>query len=172
MNGVIKSELVAGLRGLYQKDEVARRLFDNLAARQKDRRMMPATRAAALADASHGEIVTLFRKLDELGAGEFKLGRRGSKTRIEWLYSVRSLGEVAQGAAGQPEEIDPAELEDTETETSDADALESEMAEGEWLVHPFQLRPGLRITIKLPVDLTSKEAERLAGFIRQVPFDE
>ena len=40
------------------------------------------------------------------------------------------------------------------------------------LVHPFQLRPGLRITIKLPVDLTSKEAERLAGFIRQVPFDE
>ncbi len=69
MNNVLKIDLVAGLRDLYQKNEVARRLFDNLAERQKDRRVTPASHAAFLAGASHGQIVTLFRKLDELGAG-------------------------------------------------------------------------------------------------------
>jgi hypothetical protein len=41
-----------------------------------------------------------------------------------------------------------------------------------WLDHAFQLRPNLRITIKLPADMTSKEAERLSGFVRQLPFND
>jgi len=172
MNNVLKTDLVAGLRGLYQKDEVARRLFDNLAGRQRDWRVTPASHAAFLAGASHGQIVTLFRKLDELGAGEFKIGRRGSKTRIEWLYGMRSLGAAAMGAAGQPEAIDPTQVEDIEAEAPDGEALEVEMGDGEWIAHSFQLRPDLRLSINLPVDLTAKEAERLAGFIRQLPFDE
>lgn len=173
MNVKLKSGLVADLRRLYQTDDVARRLLDNLANRQKDRHVTPASRAAVLADASHGEIVALLRKLDQIGAGEFKVGRRGSKTRIEWLYSQRGLGQAAQGAAVQPEQIeavDPAELEDEAEpagETSDDD-----VGDGEWISHSFQLRADLRLSIKLPADLTSKEAERLAGFIRQVPFED
>lgn len=175
MNAAPKAKLVTNLQALYKKDEVARRLFDNLASRQKDRRITLASRAATLAGASHGEVLNLLRKLDELGAGEFKVGRRGSKTRIEWLYSQRGLGQAAQGAAVQPEgieEIDPAELEDIEGEAPEPPEAEAEAGEGEWIGHTFQLRPDVRLTIKLPVDLTSKEAERLAGFIRQVPFDE
>jgi hypothetical protein len=172
MNAALKSDLVAGLRDLYHQNEVARRLFDNLAARQNDIRVTPASRAAVLADASHGEIVALLRKLDELGAGEFKLGRRGSKTRMEWLLSVRSLGAAAQGAANEPEAIDPTQVEDSEAETRENGVSEFEAGESEWIAHTFQLRPDLRLTFKLPVDLTAKEAERLAGFIRQVPFDE
>lgn len=172
MNNILKTDLVAGLRDLYQKDEVARRLFDNLAARQKDWRVTPASHAAFLAGASHGQIVNLFRELHDLGAGKFKLGRRGSKTRIEWLYGMRSLGAAAQGAAGQPEAIDPTQVEDIEAEAPEDEALEAEMGDGEWIAHSFQLRPDLRLSINLPVDLTAKEAERLAGFIRQVPFDE
>ena len=174
MNGSLKPGLVSGLRDLYQNDEVARRLFDNFSARQKDSSMTPASRAAFLADASHGEIVALLRKLDELGAGEFKVGRRGSKTRIEWNFSIRSLGAAAQGAAGQPEEIDPTQLEEVEAEPSESDVSESSsgLGDSEWIAHSFQLRADMRLTIRLPVDLTAKEAERLAGFIRQVPFDE
>lgn len=174
MNVKLKSGLVADLRNLYQTDDVARRLLDNLANRQTDRRVTPASRAAVLADASHGEIVALLRKLDDIGAGEFKVGRRGSKTRIEWLYSQRGLGQAARGEAAQPEkidEVDPDELEDSEADVETAGETSDEVGEDDGLIaHSFQLRPDLRLSIRLPADLTSKEAERLAGFIRQVPF--
>lgn len=174
MNAKLKSGLVADLQSLYQADEVARRLLDNLANRRKDRRITPASRAAVLADASHGEVVALLRKLDEIGAGEFKVGRRGSKTRIEWLYSQRGLGQAARGDTAQPEkidEVDPAELEDSEADVeTDAETSDEEAEDDGLVAHSFQLRPDLCLSIRLPADLTSKEAERLGGFIRQVPF--
>lgn len=38
--------------------------------------------------------------------------------------------------------------------------------------HDFPLRPDLMITIRLPVDLTSDDAERLCGFVRSLVFQE
>jgi hypothetical protein len=90
---------------------------------------------------------------------------------MEWLYSVRSLGAAAQGVTGQPEAIDLTEIEDGEAEAEN-ETLEGDFEKWDWITHTFQLRPDQRVTIKLPVDLTAKEAERLAGFIRQVPFSE
>ena len=66
--------------------------------------------------------------------------------------------------------IDPTEIEDGEAEENETSGADRE--ELDWITHTFQLRPAQRVTIKLPVDLTAKEAERLAGFIRQVPFSE
>ena len=171
MNSVIKSDLVAGLRDLYKSNDAAHRLLDRFAGRRKDAKWTTAARAADLASASHNEIIALFRELDGIGAGEFKVGRRGFASRMEWLYSVRSLGAAAQGVTGQPEAIDPTEIEDGEAEAEN-ETSEDDWEEYVWITHTFQLRPAQRVTIKLPVDLTAKEAERLAGFIRQVPFSE
>lgn len=38
------------------------------------------------------------------------------------------------------------------------------------VTHHFVLRPGHAVAIALPQDLTAAEAERLAGFIRTIPF--
>ena len=172
MNSVLKVDLAKGLREIYKSDDAARSLFDNFAARTNDYRMTTVSRAAQIAEASRSETITLFREFERLGAGSFKAGRRGSKTRIEWDYSIRSLGAAAQGSVDQPEAIDKSKLDFD----GEFDALvseeESEVGEGDLISHSFQLRPDLRLTIKLPVDLTAKEAERFAGFIRQVPFDE
>jgi hypothetical protein len=37
--------------------------------------------------------------------------------------------------------------------------------------YPFPLRPGMVVTLKLPVDLTRPEAKRLAGFIDSLALD-
>lgn len=52
----------------------------------------------------------------------------------------------------------------------DAAVEDSGNRDTSWLDHAFQLRPDLRITIKLPADMTAKEADRLAGFVRQLSF--
>jgi len=164
--------LVAGLRDLNEQDETARRLFENFSSRQRDKRVTTAAQAEWFTGAQRWEIVALLRKLDNLGAGEFKVGRRGSKTRIEWLFSIRSLAAAAQGAAGTPEGIDPTQVDDdAEDGVVEVPEMEIETEEGDWIDHSFQLRPDMQITIRLPVDLTSKEADRIGGFIRQLPFD-
>lgn len=37
--------------------------------------------------------------------------------------------------------------------------------------HGFQLRPDLLVSFRLPADLTTPEAARLADFIKTLPFD-
>lgn len=131
MNSVIKVDLSANLREIYERDDVARRLFDNFAGRKNDYRMTTVSRGVGLTGASRSEIVALFRELEQLGAGSFKSGRRGSKTRIEWDYSIRSLGAAAQGSVDPLEAIDKSKLDfDGEFEALVGEE-ESEAGEGD-----------------------------------------
>ena len=63
---------------------------------------------------SRGEAVALARALEATGAGQFVLGRRGSKSRFAWHYSCISLGRVAAGEMTELEAPKDPELEETE----------------------------------------------------------
>ena len=171
MNDSLERNLKNALINLYQSDAAAKAILDKFSDFKKRMRETSAARAAVLADASHSEILALFRKFDSIGAGEFKAGRRGSKTRIEWKYSVQSLGAAAKGVATKLEDVETNELEDEEEEMLEAGSLEIDAGADNLIYHSFQLRPDLQIIFRLPVDLTNKEAERISGFIKQIPFD-
>jgi hypothetical protein len=168
VNQTIDIALADSLKAIYKTNDEARSLLDNFAARKRDVSETTVERAAQLTGSSYNEMLGAFRELAATGAGAFKVGRHGAKTRIEWEYSVRSLGAAAKGE-GRPVKLDPEELEDSEDEeiASEADALE----EGD-VVHEFLLRPGRKIRLELPADLTQREAERLAGFVQSLPFDD
>jgi hypothetical protein len=38
-------------------------------------------------------------------------------------------------------------------------------------IHSYMIRPGLFVKIELPADVTKAEAERIASFIKMVPFE-
>jgi hypothetical protein len=172
MNMVLKSSQTADLRQMYKDDDdVAKPLFDIFAARKKDVRRMTVRRASYLASATRGQIINLFRKLAEIGVGEFKMGRRGASTRIEWNFSVRSIGAAAQGKVAELKGIDDNEVDENEVEAPDNDAPWSDF-DDDSIEHSFQLRPDTKVSIRLPQDFSTKEAERLAGFIRQLPCNE
>ena len=68
---------------------------------------------------------------------------------------------------------------ETEADGTEADLVASgaaivgeEPEDAAYLEHSFQLRPGLRITLTLPTDLTRSEARRLAVFLKSLPFQE
>jgi hypothetical protein len=168
MNSVLSDDLAPGLRGFYERDDVARRLFDNFAKRQNDYRVTTVARAVHLTDASESEIKSLFKNLTELGVGKYMVSRRGSKSRIEWFYSIKSIGESAQGISSQLEPINSMLSDDIEADLSD----DWDSMDIKWSVHNYLLRTGLRIEFKLPSDITEKEAERLVLFIRSLPMDE
>jgi hypothetical protein len=107
MNGRVDSEIMKKIRSLYETDEVAKRLFEWLAGRTNDVAETSVDRICDMVDVERYEAIELAKMLASLGVCEFVVGRKGWKSRVRWLYSVRSLGEAARGGAAKIEEIDP-----------------------------------------------------------------
>lgn len=157
--------LCDSLKAVYGKNETAKALLDTFAMRKRDVAETTVHRAAQLAGVDYNEMLRALREIAEAGAGEFKVGRKGAKSRIEWEYGVRSLAAAARGE-GRPVKLDREELDDIE----EVETVEDSEEEGD-VVHEFLLRPGKKVRFVLPSDLTQREAERLAGFVQSLPFE-
>ncbi|MEA2559563.1 MAG: hypothetical protein QOH06_1067 [Acidobacteriota bacterium] len=150
------------LKTLYAKDNVAKAFFDHMAARKRNQAETKVDRVlVVLANEglSRGDVVELFKGLEEVGCGQFVIGRRGWPSRFVWSVSSLAASHLATGEVALMEDV-----------TADS-AEESEEAD-EFLSHTFNLRPDLPITLDLPADLSVKEAERLALFVRSLPMEE
>ncbi len=150
------------LRGLYSRNKPARALLDHFAKRKNAMRQTSVDRLLAVlgddgAEMSRGDLIEVLRELEAVGCGTFRIGRRGWPSRFEWRLDLVSVG---QAAAGERKEI----------ENITDEAVEEE-AEEQVFPHVFQLRPGQQVRLELPRDLTSREAVRLADFIKTLPFD-
>ena len=162
MNSLTEHVVAKKIRGLASSSEAANRLFEIFARRKKDSKQMTVERAAKLAACDYRSMTQIFKELDEIGVGKFVVGRRGHPSRIEWSYSIQSLGEIAEGQIDQPQEIS--------SHSDIDDEIDDELEEASNLQHEFQLRDDFKIKLSLPNDLNPKEAERLALFIKAIPF--
>ena len=151
------------LREFYNENEHAKLILDDFAARTNNQRVTKVEQILSrlkLSDLPRWAVVKVFRELGELGFGRFVEGRHGHPSRFVWSSSSVDVGRGAAGTAGI--EIAPVPAQDDEEE--------DEGEEVSLVSHSFNLRPNLAVTIALPGDLTEKEAERLAGFLRTLPL--
>ena len=84
------------------------------------------------------------------------------KSRIEWTLKAT---EVAQEFLNHSSE---GEVQGTSIPQTKSNVDES--AQAQLYQHVFLLRPGVQVSIALPLDLTSEEAFRLSEFIQALPF--
>jgi hypothetical protein len=155
------------LKSLYSSAEVAKAVLDDFAIRQRNQRKTKLDQLLfrlASSGVSRSEVIRVFRKLEELGYGEFVEGRRGHPSRFEWLFDLVTVGRAAAGSSQVIEEVRTSAEEEDE-----ADALPV-MPPGS-LSHKFQLRPDWQVDLILPIDFTTREALRLSDFIKTLPFD-
>ena len=144
------------LRELHKSDEAARIILDDFAGRINNQRVTEVDqlmRRLRSADLSRASVIRFFKTLDELGHGEFIVGRKGSASRFRWISDPIDVGKAAQG-----EDLSIASMPEPEAPASDM------------VTHQFNLRPGMPVTIDLPADFNEKEAERLSGFLRSLPL--
>jgi len=168
---------INSLRILYKNNLSAQRFFEWAASRQRDSADTDIDRISSVAKIARHEALALSRELQEIGIGKVIYGRRGAKTRIRWNYSLKSIGQSANISANSLKRIDPDELEslpadetnESENNRSDLEAIKNSPNEN-FISHPMWLRPGVRIEIKLPSDLTEREADRLSNWIKSIPF--
>lgn len=138
------------------------------------------------------QAIILLRDLESLGYGAFKVGRKGHPSRFEWSIDPADLAAVLDGGSAEQN----GDESDGELETSVAEDDEPARARvlfmqgnhaahdlGEPPVrslkphsrgeidHAFVLRPDYRVTVALPDNLSRREAEVLADWVRNLSFE-
>jgi hypothetical protein len=161
---VISERVKKKIQGYYAdpKNVDTKKLFD-WAAKQRFSKESTAEQIEQGAKVTHAFVIAAMKDLEELGFGKFVLGRRGSKSRMIWNVGLGDLGRCAQG-----KNVDFNEPEPVESPLEEADLANTGVQE---ILHLYQLRPDLRISIRLPADLTPVEAKRVADFIRSLSFE-
>ena len=149
---------IEGLEKLYSSNKKARGFLDHCAKRTNNQTETKIDRILDLLgeegqELARGDIVEIFRKLEDLKCGTFVTGRKGWPSRFVWTVSIINAGRAASGEPTRVEESDPEELSEA------------------MLTHSFHLRADRKVEFSLPDDLTKSEAERLAGFIKALPIE-
>jgi hypothetical protein len=140
------------------------RLLDSILAAGADEGRTTVDDILADGEVPRRQAIDLLRELESLGYGSFKVGRKGHPSRFEWA-------------------IDPADLvaalDDGGEQDSDADDPGSATPVGEHdepaaqrdIAHQYVLRSDYRVSVKLPDNLTRREAEVLGDWIRNLSFE-
>jgi|GEM_PF-2153552 len=130
MNKDIEDHKVEGLREFYQVAPAARAVFDWAASRINDAIETTLDLIIRKTGMSRSEAVDFARRLDDLGCGDFVVGRKGAKSRIRWAYSLKSMGQAAQGHVDTLVEVDPDVAEDAVDQQllNSAEVIDSEVA--------------------------------------------
>lgn len=131
-----------------------------------------------LPDERRYDIVAALRALEKGGAGEFTVGKKGSRSSFVWsdkgaLHAARQqLGvEVAPAAAAKNAGGNTRKATATAATPPAAPmAVGATKASAGLLEHAFYVRPGVLATFRLPVDISRQEIERLCQLLQSVPF--
>ena len=133
------------------------------------------------------QAVALCKQLQEATVGRFVAGRRGRPSRLEWNLDPRAVGAVIVQAEGdaQVDETDGGDGDDApapsrgnsrsrqQHDAAPAPAPAAQTAEREDEDrYSFRLRSDRQVHVSLPIDLTQREAARLAEFVRALGLPE
>ena len=152
---------IEGLKSVYNENSSSKAVLDHFACRERNLGMTTVNRIHSNlgGNVSWKDVIWVFRKLDSLGCGSFKVGRKGHQSRFKWDVKMVEVGQAAAGKTAQVEEVSPEEA----GEENGGNSL---------FKHTFRLRPDQSVTVELPADLTSQEAARMARFIETLPIQD
>lgn len=95
------------LRESYKIDQVFTRGYDWAAAQERDAVETTGETIIKALSITTEELILFFTDVERHHCGVLVLGRKGHKTRIRWSYSLRSIGQMAQGHADNLAPVDP-----------------------------------------------------------------
>lgn len=155
------------LRRAYARNAVLAAMFDHAAARQRNATEWTVENAEkAIAGAGtflRSEVIDAFRAMEELGLGEFIVGRRGMASRFSWRVPMIDAGKVAKGLSNELPLLD-------DTGEEGELLLINPRGDADTINHTYNLRPDFVVGLRLPRNFSDHEALRLADFVKTLPF--
>jgi hypothetical protein len=158
-------DVAARLQDLYHRNDIARAVFDDAAERRYVVAKTSVERIARIAGTTRAKAGDLCMLLDVIGVATFKQAKQTGDykfpTRIHWRYVPRSIGLVAKGAEETLRDI---QLDTAVEVAEDANGADHPAA-NRFIEHRFPLCGDRIATLRLPIDLTNAEVERLSRFM-------
>jgi hypothetical protein len=151
---------VQSLRSLYTNEADYRKILDHLASRSNNANETKVDRLSDVTGLSRSRIVEFMRQLEQLGLGEFIVGRKGGRSRFRWQVGLVSVGQVASKESDEISTEAPEEVSEDEMELA-SDAVTYEVP----------LRADMKARITVPSNITKVETIRLSNFIRGLAVD-
>jgi hypothetical protein len=155
-------DVAARLKELYHKNDIARAVFDDAADRSYAVAKTSVDRIARIVGTTRAKAGDLCMLLDVIGVATFKQAYKtdGYKfpTRIHWRYVPRSVGLVAKG---EKETLQDLHCDEAAITSNGA----SQTAAGGFIEHRYPLCEGRIAALRLPIDLTQGEVDRLSRFM-------
>ena len=153
---------------------LASRIFEKWARAGED---VPLERLESeLPDERRYDIVAALRALEKNGAGEFVVGRKGTRSRFVWsdksaLSTARTQIATERAAAPAKSSAPPSrKVGAKEAAAAPASAAGTFTRSDGMLEHAFHVRPGVLATFRLPADVTRPEIDRLCQLLQSIPF--
>lgn len=148
---------VAGLQSLYRNERFAS-FFDWASQFKNDVSQTTVSRIQAQmesgSDDRRSSALDFCKKLESAGCGKLVLGRHGRKSRMEWAYTLRSIGAVARGDA---DDLEPRE----------GDPEEDESGQPAMVRFEIPLRAGYpKASVELPEGFLDQDVRKLINFIQ------
>jgi hypothetical protein len=147
----------------YEEDYAARRVLDFL----REEKEPPKWNYVSIKQTSKESgkdyriCLEVFKRLEKIKIGGVTPGRHGNVTRFIWFVAFLPLMEAVNQEVLRRE----SESEQTTEKGKIPGTL------GETIEHPYVLRRDFPVRFTLPANFTTKEAERLASWIKTLPFD-
>ena len=165
-----RQDIAARLQDIYRSDAIARALLNDAAERSYVVAKTSVDRIARIAGTTRAKAVELCKLLDDIGVGTYKRAYTKDNdkfpARIHWHYVPRSIGRIAKG---EGEELQDIRLEEPDDVVERGDAITSNGAcqsvSRDFIEHHYPFREGRIATLRLPMNLTKEEANRLSNFI-------
>ncbi len=147
--------------GLATRNPVARAVFAAVTEQPRFKREALLEVLVQQTSCERRDVVRVLRELEALKAGRLIVGRRKQKTRFAWTeqFDVAAMLKKALVLSPKAERNLGADMS---AATASAPSL---------LRHRYLVRPSLEVELSLPPDLSVREAERLADFIKTLPLD-
>jgi hypothetical protein len=161
-------DVAARLQELYHKDDIARAVFDDAAERTYVVAKTSIDRIARIAGTTRAKAGDLCMVLDVIGVATIKqahmTGGYKFPTRLHWRYVPRSIGLVAKG---EKETLQGLQLAEAGEVAEDAMPLNgaNQPAANRFIEYRFPLCENRIAILRLPIDLTKAEVDRLSRFM-------
>lgn len=106
MSDDAEESISTSLQQLCSQSEGARRFFEWAGKRQNDANFTSIDVLERKSGMDRAWCIELAKELDRIGCGRYVVGRRGSKTRIDWDFGLKSIAQAALGGSVALEAID------------------------------------------------------------------
>jgi len=153
------------LGNLAAEDPLVRELCIWLNGHEHSIKTLGVSKAEEFTGMEYYDLVSTFKELDKIGAGNFVVGRKGHDSRIVWKYDTKIIGEIGRNGFNIFHAISAGGLKGVPEGAVTLLDLPKPANKSGAIKHSLNLRKDFQVDLELPEDISELELQKLKNWL-------